>query len=71
MRFLDRREISPQGQSGFINHHFDPSKRNVRWDERDGKSFMVAMRDILPEEELYTDYTDEHFENKRYFDGLA
>ena len=32
---------------------------------------MVAMRDILPEEELYTDYTDEHFENKRYFDGLA
>ncbi len=61
----------PKVKARFINHHFDPSKRNVRWDERDGRVFYVAERDILPEEELYSDYTDEHFENKRYFDGLG
>lgn len=51
----------------FINENFDPSKRNVEWAYRDGRIFIEAARDILPGEELYTEYGAEYWKDRRYF----
>ena len=42
--------------SRFVNHHFDPCSRNVDFTIIDGVIWLVANRDVEPEEELYADY---------------
>ncbi len=68
--FIDARQ-HPGVKARYVNHHFDPSMRNVRFDYHDGRIFQVATRDIEPEEELYADYGDEYWVNHRYWNGWA
>jgi hypothetical protein len=60
--FIDSRE-HPRVKGRYINHHFDASKRNVRWAYRDERIFLEASRDIQPDEEYWL--------NHRYWNGWA
>jgi hypothetical protein len=64
--WIDARE-HPKVKARFINDHFDPSKRNVQWAHRDGRVFLEAARDILPEEELYVEYGDQYWADHAYW----
>jgi uncharacterized protein len=49
----DGQIIDGNGLAAFINHGCDP---NCETDEFDGRIWIIALRDILPEEELTYDY---------------
>lgn len=46
----------PRVMGRYVNHHFDPSRCNTRFQKDDGVVSLVTLRDIAVEEELYTDY---------------
>lgn len=52
----------------YVNHHFDPSKRNTALEETNSPHHrrIVATRNIQPDEELYCDYGDLYW----YWHGL-
>ncbi|HZP38961.1 MAG TPA: SET domain-containing protein-lysine N-methyltransferase [Methylomirabilota bacterium] len=52
---LDARPY-PEVLAARANHHFDPSRRNATFTERDGRLYVVATRDIAAGEEIYVDY---------------
>ena len=68
--FIDAREHR-HVKGRYLNHNFDPSTWNVGWEYRDGRILQVAIRDIQPDEELYTDYGAEYWENFRHWNGWA
>lgn len=47
-----------------INHHFDRTKINCDFIERDGKVFIEALRDINADEEIYADYGELYWSDK-------
>jgi len=49
----DKQIIDGHGMAAFINHSCDP---NCETDEFDGHVWIVAIRDIAPDEELTYDY---------------
>src|SRR6185369_310579 len=54
-RFDEETYLSPQGQTGdFLNHSCDPNSKVVK---QSGKLFIVAIKDILPNQEVVIDYS--------------